>query len=74
METTTARVWAYKTFSELSPEAAQRAIEDDRLFSATTPWGLSMDPNTVDTLYRADGQAVSLTVTERARRFPQLRS
>jgi len=65
------RVWQYKTFAELSPEAAERAIQDDTLFSTEVSWGQSMDPNLVNTLYHPDGQPTLITVSERARKFPR---
>ena len=64
------KVWKYKTFSELSPEAAARAIEDDTLFSTKVSWGQSIDPNLIETLFHSDGRAVDLTITERIQRFP----
>jgi hypothetical protein len=63
------KVWAYKTFSELSPEAAKKAIQDDSLFSLDLPWGKTFDPTKADKLYKPDGEAVQLTVSERAKRF-----
>ena len=65
------KVWAYKTFSELDPTAARRAIKDDRLFNTELPWAQSMDPTLVDTLFYEDGRPTLLTVSERDRRFPQ---
>ena len=64
------RVWSYKTFSELSPVAAQRAIKDDRLFSKELPWAKSMDPVMTEVLFYADGHPALLTVTERAKQYP----
>lgn len=63
------KVWSYKTFSELTPEAAGRAIEDDTLFSTKLPWARSMDPTLVNTLYYPDGQVAVLTVSERKENF-----
>ncbi len=65
------KVWSYKTFSELTPEAAEKAIKDDTLFTTKLPWALSMDPALVNTLYYADGRAATLTVAERELHFPQ---
>lgn len=64
------RVWEYKTFSELTPEAAERAIKDDRLFSTEESWGKSMDPNLIDSLFYSDGRLTNLTVTQRMQHFP----
>lgn len=70
MDSILKKVWSYKTFSELTPTAAQRAIKDDRLFSKDLPWAKSMDPTMVDVLFYVDGIPALLTVTERAEQFP----
>jgi len=64
------KVWSYRTFKELEPSAAKRAIKDDTLFSNSVLWGQSMDPQMVDTLFYPDGSPALLTITERLERFP----
>lgn len=69
-ETLHDRVWQYKQFCELEPEAAKRAVQDDRLFVEDLPWGKCMSPLKIKNLYHPDGQLVLLTVPERDQRFP----
>lgn len=66
------RVWQYKKFSELSPDAAKKAIQDDRLFAKDLSWAKCMDPLKVKNLYHSDGRLIHLTVQERDRDFPKI--
>ncbi len=65
------KVWSYKQFSELTPEAAKKAIQDDRLFALDLTWAKCMDPLKVNNLYHSDGRLVRLTTQERDIRFPK---
>lgn len=65
------RVWSYLRFTELTPEAAKKAIQDDRLFTEDLPWGKSMDPIKDKNLYKPDGHVVWLTAEEREEHYPR---
>ena len=62
------QAWSYKKFSELSPAAAIKALEADRLFSSKVgvkKTNFLKDPN----LYKEDGSLAGMTVSERRRWF-----
>ena len=65
------RVWGYVRFSELTPTAAQKAIQDDRLFTEELPWARCMDPIKDRNLYHPDGRKMWLTIKEREDQFPR---
>jgi len=66
------RVWEYKTFSELTPEAAREAIKNNELFTQNTLWGRSMNPNRIDRLFHSNGSPTKLTIKEREQYFSSI--
>lgn len=71
MQTPTERAWTFKTFPELSPEAAQKAISDDRIFCRRIINNPRMNPLTDKNLYHENGRLAVMTITERNKWFPQ---